>query len=137
MTDAEHDRWQSYLRLLADMLGLKDWDVRVKRDKPDPSCGADCLIWYAQKRASIRLNNEPFALTGDDAREDQRRMAIHELIHCHVEYADEAVRLAFKDSGDPRDALFQEYYKRASEMTVECIATAIAPLLPLPETPDA
>lgn len=133
MTDAEHAHWQSYFRALADVLGLKDWDVRIRRDKPNQGDGADCLIWYAQKRASIRLNREPFAMTGDDAREDQRRMAVHELIHCHVEYADEAVRLAFKESDDPRDALFQEYYKRASELTVECLASAIAPLLPLPE----
>lgn len=132
MTDAEYATWQAYFRHLADEYGLRDWDIRVKRDRPDANCGADCLVWYAQRRATIRLGENPFDRVGVEARHDQRRMALHELTHCHVELADEAVRLAIKDSDSPRDGLFREYYKRASEMTVDVIASAIAPRFPLP-----
>jgi hypothetical protein len=133
MNDAQHAYWQGYLRDLADRLGLKDWDVRINRDKPDGNCGADCLVWYGQKRATVRLNPDLFRRTDPEGRADQRWTITHECLHCHMEYADEAVRLASKDDDAPRTALFIEYYRRASELVIDGIATAIAPLLPLPE----
>jgi hypothetical protein len=134
MTDAEHAHWQAYTRMIADQLGLKDWDIRISQDRPsNEGTNGGCLVWYGQRRATIALDRDLIKGRTDELRIDQRNVVIHELLHCHWELLEESVRLAFKDDDSPRSELFKVYFNRSSELTLDSIATAIAPLLPLPE----
>jgi hypothetical protein len=134
MNDELHAYWQSYFETLAWKLGLKDWDIRVSRDASDWQCDGDVNIWEGQRRATIRLNANLFR-PGTGEQFNQRRVAIHELLHCHAEPLDRVFDLGFPDvetADAPAIATVKRFYVEARERLVDTLASAIAPHLPLP-----
>jgi hypothetical protein len=130
MTDAEHAFWLGYLRALASLLRLKDWDIRLDRGDPESnSAWASNSLTFGRRRATVRMHS---ALL-NEAPEDQREACIHELLHCHFDPLDDAMGDALDLLGDDKATkLARDVYNRQREHALDHIATAIAPLLPLP-----
>lgn len=130
MTDAQHAAYQTYLRQLADLLGLKDWEIVLKRE-PDANedAAASITCTYGQKHAFVWVGPAFFSEFDVDYR---RRTLIHELIHCHLNPIQEVVgNLAGRIGGDAYDVV-RGCHHDAIEYATDGIARAIAPLLPLP-----
>lgn len=125
MTDPRRQRFAPYLRRLADLLGLKDWHVRIADEAADACADASIEWTYGRKRARVWLG-EHFL---DDTPEGQRHTLAHELIHCHFGPAwDIAVEGLADAAASP--------FRRLAEYAVDGLADAIAPLLPLPDAPE-
>jgi hypothetical protein len=133
MNDAQHAFWQRYLRDLADRLGLKDWRIDLERDQPaDDRHGASCSAYPGQQRVAIRLSRT-FLDTYSPA--EQRQAALHEVLHPHFERTDDPLWVAI-DNGHGDTALLRlirDLQRNEREYVIDNLATAIAPLLPLPE----
>lgn len=130
MTDAQHAAYQTYLRQLADLLGLKDWEIVLKRElDADEDTAASITCSYGQKHAFVWVGQKFFS--GYDLA--YRRCCLaHELIHCHLNAAQEVVRnLSGRLAGDAYD-IVRSCHHDAIEYATDGIARAIAPLLPLP-----
>jgi hypothetical protein len=113
-------RWEPYLRYLADALHLRDWRVDVYEDPPeDPTATASCCPISGRKVAIVRVA-ESFLTDGPA---EQRHTLVHELIHCH--FGPPWRMLEAHGSLPPAALLAMEY-------GVDGLADAIAPLLPLP-----
>lgn len=115
---------QPYARHLADLLGLKDWEIEVL-DEPPPSDDAYAHVHcvFGRKRALIRLSDN--FLRGSNT--DQRHAIVHELLHCHFTHPDQVAGKAMTE---------EEYgvYHLAHEYGIDGVAIAIAQFLPLPSS---
>ncbi len=119
----DRPKFAPYLRVLADLLALRDWTFVVSDDQPaNHNAMASTVIWYGRRRATIRLSEEFLK----ESEENQRHTSAHELIHCHL---DTLERLATREaeSGDLIRPI-----RLALELAVDGLADAIAPFLPLP-----
>lgn len=129
MNDEQHSFWLAYIRDLADMLKLKDWDIQLSRGEPDSATAdAEIRTWYGQRGADVRLPDKFFAQQGPQ----QRYFITHELMHCHVDSYSECTRLYVNNNGD-REAYIAQVYQREEEMLVDTLARVVAEFLPLPE----
>lgn len=123
MTDPRRQAFAPYFRDLADRLRLRDWTIVVKDGVPaDADALASCECVYGRKRAAIRLSDDFL----DDAPEDQRHTAVHELLHCHL---DDAYYFAANRMGTEAE---KEAHNRFTEKAIDGLADAIAPMMPLP-----
>lgn len=122
MTDPRRQRFAEYIRLLADMMGLRDWRIVVSDDGPtSSSASASNWLQYGARFCRISLSDYFLNLAPEEQRED----LVHELIHCHLE---------------PMDGLAKEWleereysgFLRLEEYSIDGIATAWAKSLPLP-----
>jgi hypothetical protein len=113
-------KWLPYVRELADLLALKDWQVVVSEEKPDGDAIASVNCCDGRKLATVKLSEGFFS----DSIEDQRQTITHELIHCHLAPFWEAVK---------RKARHDETLVMLMEYSVDGIADAVGPLLPLPK----
>jgi hypothetical protein len=113
-------RWTPYVRQLADILHLRDWQIEIYDDSPsDGDALASCQPVSGRKLGIIRLA-ESF-LTDEPAA--QRHTLTHELLHCHF---GPPWRMLEAHNALPPAALM------AMEYGIDGVADAIAPLLPLP-----
>lgn len=122
----EDDSLDRYIRKLADLCGLKDWKVTLEDEHPgDGNLGA-CECVYGRKVARVRIAEH-------DTIEELRHTIVHELLHCHLD----PCRLPIENI---RNTLGQSLYDVTHgafvdfiEYGTDAIASAWAPLLPLPE----
>lgn len=128
MNDETHAYWLTYIRQLADLLSLRDWDVELSRGEPQSSTAdAEIRTFYGQRGAAISLPVKFFA----QVPERQRHFVTHELMHCHVEDVSECMRLYINNNGH-MDDLIAQVYRREEEVLVDTLARVVAPFLPLP-----
>ena len=125
----------TYIRTLADGLGLRDWRFHVekaKRPGASPGATAASYIRWNDDHSAVWFSDE--ALEG--SAEDLRETVIHELLHCHMERVDVLVIDALKRYV-PRDTwrTFSSAWSRESERRIDRIAWAIAEHFPLPDLP--
>ena len=119
-TPTRRERWAPYVRQLADILRLRDWRVDVYEDAPsDPTASASCNPIDGRKFAVVRFA-ESFL---NDNAADQRHTIAHELLHCMLGPLTRMI--------EAREAMSPEM-KLTLEYTVDGLADAIAPLLPMP-----
>jgi hypothetical protein len=129
MNDAEHDFWLSYFRLVADSLDLRDWHIVLNRQPPsDLELMAQSQIVYGRRSVVMWLSSHFLA----QSPQDQRQAVIHELLHAHFYPIQAVVHQAFDDDDERTFCRLHHLY---FEQTVDSVATAVASLLPLPETP--
>lgn len=122
MTDPRRRRFGSYLRDLADRLGLRDWTVRVldgAPDTPDAVATVDCPS--GRKIAAVNLSDGFLDLSPAE----QRQTLTHELVHCHFW---PAYDLAHQYLSEDAFAAFRQ----ALEYGVDGLADVLAPHLPVP-----
>lgn len=119
-----------YVRHMADLLCLRDWEIVIDwTPTSDDSC-AEIQPIFGQKRATLSFGPTFLAL----ASTDQRQTVAHELLHCHLFAVTEQSRVSFAAvSGDEAVVrLAQAGVEHSTEIAVDGIADAFAPLLPLP-----
>lgn len=122
MIDPRRQAFVPYLRQLADLMGLKDWEFVIDSGDPNPSCVATCRMRYAQKEMGLRIGEEFL----ESSAEEKRKTLVHELVHCHMESGWEC-------AGDSMPESCKPTFVRQMEYGVDGIARAWAPTLPLPE----
>lgn len=138
MDDREYAFWLRYIRGIADRLGLKDWDLRLSRESCADDFGATIHTWYGQKRATIYLKIDLYRQSHAEARDDQRRNIVHELLHCQFEMFEENRRVAAKfDDRTEREKLQDAFDARAIELVIDNLATVWARFFELPAGSDA
>lgn len=117
-----------YVRLLADALGLRDWELLIDWE-PVPDAFACISPVYGQKRAVLSFGGH--FLDWDPA--VQRATIAHELIHCHLFPATEVVRETGEKllTKSAAEASWIGFFANI-EYATDAISDAVAPLLPLP-----
>lgn len=122
MRDERRQRFAPYVRLLADAMGLKDWEITVADGPPrSPTAHAGVFMHYGQRRADVHLGDSFL----DEPPDRQRLHLAHELVHLHFAAVD---GLAEDWLDDSRYAGFLRLF----EYGVDAVATAWAPHLPPP-----
>ena len=129
MTDEQHAFWESYMRSLADRLGLRDWRFHFDDQACDDDSAASISCLYGRKSATVRLARE----WETHSPEWQRQTLVHEALHCHAKGVQNAADATIAPLGSVAYAVFSSVHEQAIEYMVDAIAEAIAPLMPLPE----
>lgn len=123
MTEAERGRWLTYVRALADRMGLKDWTITVPSGPPVGQSDASTWMCYGRRVARIHL---PDSFVHESP-EEQRDTIVHELLHLHFNAMDGLVT-------DWLDGEKIKGYQRMFEHGIDAVAAALALHLPLPTT---
>jgi hypothetical protein len=129
VTAAEQETLGKYVRLIADRIGLRDWSLEVRPEPPNEvSALATCEPVFGRKLAVLRVCDRFRSLTAAE----QREIVVHELLHCHLAAAADAVRLDLPHVvPDHTFQVFWSSYERAVEYAVDGLTAAVAPHLPL------
>ena len=114
-------RWLPYVRKLADIMTLKDWRIDIDEAQPNQR-DAIMSVWICEGRryATFYFSDRHF----DSGPAEQRHSVTHELAHCVLGPYVKAVEM--KTDDDKTLNMLMEY-------SVDALADAIAPLLPLPD----
>ena len=130
----------NYVRGIADLMGLRDWEFRIDFDAGDEreSNIANMVELayvepsYGRKLAHLHLHPDL-----RDMDPNQIRMIVaHEMVHCHLAAVqDQCEDDLEKVLGMYADILFHKAFRRNLEYAVDGIATAWAEMLPLIEWP--
>jgi hypothetical protein len=128
LNDAQGKALASYLRVLADEMGLRDWRIHLHERPSRKGSGAAMNCTTGRKIVEVWVNAK-FAFDDPDA---QRHYLVHELVHVHfwpleVERDDVAGQ---HDSAWMRDHAMRE--RRIEELGVDAMADLLAPFMPLP-----
>lgn len=132
MNDAQYVVWFAYLRQLADLMQLKDWDIKLERDRPeDKQAWASVEVCRQHATAWVRVFWPEFFEVRTP--EEQRRDVVHELLHCHLDRIHHLVSMLCdihpeKQAGD----FAKEQHRIEVEFVSDDLARVIAPYLPLP-----
>lgn len=120
-TTTRRQRWLPYVRDVADRLRLRDWRIDVSESSPnDPTASAAIWVCTGRRWAIVHFPDRYFG----ESREEQRHSVVHELLHCVTAQYVRAVE--GKTADDRTLAMLMEY-------TIDHLADAVAPLLPLPD----
>lgn len=127
--DGDRGELGRYVRHLADLMGLRDWYLRLGDEAPeDEDWDGQCHVVYGRKVATISFRG------GWEAWEPERLrwVAAHELIHCHVEPTRWSIN-NFKHAvgGDMYNVIYDAFTDDI-EVAVDGMAQAWAEFLPLP-----
>lgn len=139
MTEEDWAYLEVYYRELAERLGLREWDLRVSRDMPEASEGAPADEVDAQSRimetgaySTLRVH----AGFREGAPEVQRETILHELMHLFLEWVYDDASSTIEGLAAPQtNTVAQELLRRQYERVVDRLASAIAPMYPLPDWP--
>lgn len=129
MNHRQHSTYTTYLRTLADLMGLKDWEITLSWDySDDDSAAAMCHTTYGRKTALIRFG----VAWWDNDPETQRYYCVHELLHCHTTPMHTALCNAQGRLGADAYEVLKGTHGDALEYAVDGIGVAFAKFLPLP-----
>ena len=128
LTDAEHDRWERYIRQLGDLLLLRDWELDLSREFS--SAWASINTKEVENQATIKLGAEWEQHSPDE----QREYLVHELMHVHCDRPARVVAQLADQFGEEGACQFaREAHRKEIEILVNNLARLLAPTLPLPE----
>jgi hypothetical protein len=130
MNDAQHKAMQDYIRMVADALLLRDWEIELSRQYAREGSWADSRTAANENHARIRLQHPEFwAMTP----EVQRETIVHEVMHLHTArmfYVVTRVKDMLKD-----DAMIEfatKTFEAELEIANHRLARIIAPMMPFP-----
>ena len=121
MDDPRRLKFQPYVRLLADKMRLKDWEVEISSVQPSQDADASIKCVFGRKLAVIRLSDTFL----ESKPEEQRHTIIHELTHCHYAACNEIA-----ENKLPCDAYGA--WQMDWEYGIDATADMLAPFMPLP-----
>lgn len=130
MTDDRHTYWSAYIRQLADLLRLRDWDFILSRGQAADDALASVHITYQVRSAVVSLSPQWMGLS----REKQREGIAHEVIHAHLDVIDTHVWHVEKIEGGKSLGILREVVKHDIECATDTLSVMVAPFLPLPES---
>jgi hypothetical protein len=121
----------AYVRVLANTLGLTDWEIEVDDDAAH--LPADTLarvnVPTGRRTARISLGAEYANCTP----EDQRNTLVHELLHCHFDtVSDLAERTLRRQLGAAAWDVYEEAQELLLEQAIDAVAVAVGEFLPVP-----
>lgn len=123
MKDTRKLAFSSYIRHIANEMGLRDWQIFIANAPPNNSDNlAECDARYGRKIVNIYFS-ETF-LDYEPSR--QRQNIVHELLHAHTAFLHHFLRNELNETAF-------EAYNLALEYAVDGIAEEWARRLPLPE----
>lgn len=127
MTDDQHAAYMAYLRAIADLLGLRDWQIVLERGSAEEGARARVFIHRTKDEAMVQFSEMWWSFD----REQQRQTIVHELLHAHT---GRLCRVVTRLSGLATDHL--EYvldaHDEEEEIVVQRLSRIIAPFMPLP-----
>jgi hypothetical protein len=129
--ETPHNQLAAYIRQLADLLGLRDWEIELLSEPADGKRTAEVQPTIGRKCATINVCRNWWSLS----LEEMRQTIAHELIHLHFANCLHVVQIDLANVrliGYPAFEVLIQTYIRQEEYGVDGLATAIAPLLPLP-----
>lgn len=138
MTDAQYEYLCSYLRRIADLLGLKDVDLEVKRECADESSDGyvasietqDGLNWGRLTVSQHFWSDEHYS------NRDRGPIIAQECLHLHERPRRNMIEVDLRPYMSEREhATFYQGYKRATEYAIDRESNALAALLPAWEPP--
>lgn len=125
-----------YIRSLADLMGLRDWEIWLGDNPPDghPAVawhvyGGSCEVVHRRHAACIRVHDGWV----DWPDEQIRYVMVHELLHCHFAPIQEHHLHAEAHFSKSEWVIFDNTFDDAMEHHIDALATAWAQMLPLPE----
>jgi hypothetical protein len=118
-----------YIRGVANLMELRDWEFRLARDASEnPDAQASVEPTYGQKHAVIRVCSDFRTLKP----ERQRHCIVHELIHCHLRDACDVIRCTLPNLlGRPTFDALWEPHRQQIEYATDALAAVIAPSVKL------
>lgn len=141
MTSKEKKALLTYVRMIADRMGLRDWRFDVLEQEPETGkeyegtnfqASASCEPTPNQRRASLRFADDFSSKSRDEA----RHILVHELLHCHMAAVYECGRNGVLDQlSQSTYNMFMFSFTQAWETAIDAIAIAWAEKLPLPKFP--
>lgn len=125
-----HEHLVRYVRLVADLFGLRDWVIVVSAEHCEEGILADTETTYGQRIALLRFNEKWQEWDMDEL----RSTVVHELLHVHTEPTSELLADIVGATLDEKaSAVTTAAVSYSMERAVDQIAVAIAPYFPLPE----
>lgn len=124
---------ERYIAELKEPLGLTDWEIVLRQDAPekDDDALATIQVVYGQRRANLRLCHEFVMIPA----RRQRRVLVHELLHCHFDGIDKLTEGLAEALGANAAVVFELSHRLALETSLDAMATAWAEVFPLPRIP--
>jgi len=141
VSDAWYDGMREYVRHCANLMGLRDYTCNY--DREDPDGGSDPTVMGAIRVNPTRRHFTIWLPRGwyDEAsgtkaqRESARHTVCHELIHVHFKRLDGLCQNLKTNLGDVAWATWWDGMRDEMEITVDDLASVLAPTLPLPVLP--
>lgn len=125
-----HDTLARYVRVVADLFGLRDWEIVIAANFCDEDTMAETECTYGQRHALLRFNEKWTEWTKDEL----RSTVVHELLHVHTEQLSELVGDIGRDVLQEQAAsVLSTSLSYSLERIVDQIAVAIAPFFPYPD----
>lgn len=133
MNDQQFNATTTYLRQLADLLCLKDWEVKLQREQPEhDDAWAEVDVCRQRRVLWIKVAWPEFF---DSRTPEQRREYLaHELLHAFQNRPVDVVRDLVKQVDTDVARFAQEQFIVEMEFANDDLARIIAPHLPLPPT---
>lgn len=128
MTVKQRTSLVRYIRLIADMMGLRDWTFELDNDPTDANDLAHIEPIFGQRRAIIAVS----AGFAGCPPEFQRKAIVHELTHAHQAARTHLVHRALPSLlGEAGWSAFESAYRLEDELATDSLATGIEPFFPL------
>src|ERR1039458_5728905 len=118
----------TYVRTVADMLGLKDWVIEVSDEPADEQYDAFISMRECQKHATLYIGHSYWA----DSPEEQRHTIVHEMLHPHLDQMQRLIERNSEVFGSVPAAILIGQHKVDLEFATDAIAAAISQHFPLP-----
>jgi hypothetical protein len=141
LLNGDRDALGSYIRHMADMMALRDWEFRISDDPPDPnqdddlpssSKAAQVEVTYGRRVARLFFANDWSTWEPGEL----RQTVAHELIHCHQEPMRWSLNNVKHVVSPPMMAVLYAAFTDGLELATDAIATAWADSLPMPVMAD-
>lgn len=130
MNESDFVVLESYVRMAADTLGLKDWRTAVARDPAQDEHYASAQFTFGKRLVKIYVNKE--FRTYEPA--VQRDAIAHEIVHCYFDPLSDVLRDELAHLGRLNDgelAAIRRAHLRAEELSVDALSRLVAPMLPM------
>lgn len=125
----DRERLETYIRQMAALMGLKDWEISLEAGNPEnENHAACCATVYGRRILNIWFREGWEEWDGDEL----RVTVIHELLHAYHNPLRGPIDNLQPHIGGLAHALTLEAYNDLMEVAIDSIATAWAETLPLP-----
>lgn len=117
-----------YVCEACELVGLRDWTVKVSADPAPPDCHASIDCTQGRKVAVVRFGDSFWALTA----EEQRDTVAHELIHAHLSALEYLLQAARPVMGEAAFSVLRNAHHEAIEWATDALSAPVARGLPMP-----
>lgn len=129
---------QRYINKLKNMMGLSNWTIVVSPNPSSPDTHGETEVVYGQHFAKMYLNKD----FRKQPPEMLRDIAVHELLHCHMEPMIEVISEVIKASTNQEEPSNVALHKTVvalleyeTERIVDSISESMGKWLPTPDMP--